>query len=163
MMHIRKELVKEDIQNIRSILQSTGFFDQAPDEIDVATELVEIALNNGNNVENYQILIAEDETGTMSGYVCFARVPCTLTTFEMYWLCVNKAVQSRGIGQFLVDEVFKMVKELGGHKVVLQTAGRSQYLPTQQFYLHYGFILEASIKDYYAPGDDCLTFTKEIV
>lgn len=161
MLSIRKELVKEDVGAIREMLKGTGFFDESPDEIDVAAELVEMAINQGNNVENYQILIAE-EMGTMMGYVCFARVPCTIATFEMYWLCVKKDIQGKGVGKYLVEEVFKMVRALGGRKIVLQTAGRGQYVPTQQFYLHCGFSLEARIKDYYAISDDCLIYSYEI-
>lgn len=162
MLSIRKEIYKEDVEKIRQMLIGTGFFDQAPDETDVAIELVELALNNGNNTDNYQILIAENENGEMAGYVCFAKVPCTLGTYEMYWLCVNKSIQGQGIGKFIVDTVFDMVRDLGGHKLILQTAGRAQYIPTQKFYIHCGFTLEARIKDYYDIGDDCLTYTKEI-
>ncbi len=158
MLSIRKNLTFADIAPIRAIIKGTGFFDQAPDEIDVAIELVELSINKGNNVDNYMTLIAE-ENGVILGYVCFARVPCSICTFEMYWLCVDKNTQGKGVGSFIISNVEKIVKELGGNKIILQTAGRDLYIPTQRFYVSYGFTLESRIKDYYAIGDDCLTYS----
>lgn len=160
MLSFRRDIVPEDAPKIRQMLSGTHFFDESADEIDVAVSLVDEVLARGNNVENYRIIIAEEDS-QMVGYVCFARVPCTISTYEMYWLCVDRTLQSKGIGRAILDEVLKEVASNGGLKVVLQTAGRAQYIPTQKFYLKCGFVEEARIKDYYAEGDDCLIYSLE--
>lgn len=158
MRSFRKEIEKEDINRIKEILSSTGFFNQAPDEIDVAVELAEISLKNGNNVDNYRFIFLEEDSRTV-GYVCFAKIPCSNTSFEIYWLCVDKSCQRGGAGRMLLDEVLNEIRALGGVKAILQTAGREQYIPTQKFYTAFGFELEARIKNYYDLNDDCLIYS----
>jgi ribosomal protein S18 acetylase RimI-like enzyme len=162
MLSIRKDIHSEDAGKIRGILSGTGFFDEAPDEIDVAMELVHSAIDDGNDAENYRILIAEDGSEVV-GYICYAHVPCTLSTYEMYWICVDKRTQGKGVGRALVDEALGEVRGLGGVKIILYTAGREQYLPTQRFYASCGFALEARLKNYYAPGDDCLIYSMDVI
>ena len=157
-MLFRNEIFKRDVETIRDILSSTGFFEAAPDEIDVAAELAEQALKEGNSPENYDFVFLEDEGKTV-GYACFARVPCTLSSFEIYWIAIHNDCRGKGLGKRLINEVIRMVKNLGATKLVLQTAGRAQYLPTQKFYQACGFKEEARLKNYYAVGDDCLSYT----
>ncbi len=162
MLSFRKEIFPEDVARIRGILESSGFFEAAPDEIDVAAELAEAALKDGNTPENYAFIFAEEEGRTV-GYACFARVPCTVSTFEIYWLGVYGDCRGRGIGKMLMNEIIRLVRELGASKLLLQTAGRAQYIPTQKFYLSCGFKEEARLKNYYAAGDDCLIFSQDFI
>jgi ribosomal protein S18 acetylase RimI-like enzyme len=103
-------------------------------------------------------LFAEEDGETLA-YVCFGPIPCTLHSFDFYWLATHKKAQRKGIGKKLVFEMFKRIKQMGGKKVVLETSGRPQYEPTHKFYRACGFELEATLKDYYAEGDDCLMFS----
>ena len=158
MLTFRDTVTAADLENVRRILASTGFFDQAPDEISVALELVRTALDGGNTVENYRCLFAEEDGETV-GYVCFARVPCSLATFEIYWLAVDNARRGQGRGKQIIARALDEMRGKGAKKVVLCTAGRAQDLPTQKFYESRGFVCEARIKDYFAPGDDELVYT----
>lgn len=158
MLSFRKTIQKEDVSRIRQILESTGFFNQSLDEIDVAVELAELSLKNGNNIENYEFIFAEENQKAV-GFGCYARIPCTLSSFEIYWIGVDKLFQGKGIGKALIQRIVETVKGYGATKIVLQTAGREQYVPTQKFYNTVGFEMEARIKDYFAVGDDCLIYT----
>lgn len=162
MLSFRDEIFFEDLEKIREILNSTGFFEGAPDEVDVAAELAQEALEHGNTPENYSFLFLEEE-GRTAGYICYARVPCTVSTFEMYWLAVDNSIRGKGFGKKLIFEALKRIKAFGATKVVLQTAGREQYIPTQKFYIACGFKLEARLKNYYAVGDDCLIYSMDFV
>jgi Acetyltransferases len=160
-MILRNSIVVSDVPRIKEMLLSTGFFDQAPDEIDIAIELAEYALKNGNKISNYDFIFAEED-GKVLGYTCFGHTPCTLTTFEIYWIAVDKSAQRLGVGRALADEVFRISKANGGKKVVLYTAGRPLYIPTHKFYESCGFREEARIKNYYDVGDDSVIYTIEI-
>lgn len=162
MPSFRDEIFSEDLEKIKNILNSTGFFEGAPDEIDVAVELAQEALDNGNTPENYSFLFLEDE-GRTAGYACFARVPCTVSTFEIYWLAVDNNIRGKGFGKKLISEVIERIKALGATKLVLHTAGREQYIPTQKFYDACGFKQEARLKNYYAAGDDCLIYSMDFI
>lgn len=158
MLTTRKEIFVEDMEKVRRILLNTGFFDQAPDEIETAISLMELSIKDGNTISNYRHLFAM-EGGELLGYVSYAQVPCTISSFEIYWLAVDKNTQGKGVGRYLINEVIKEVKELGGLKLILQTAGRELYNPTHRFYESCCFSEEARIKDYYAKSDDCLIYT----
>lgn len=158
MLSFRNTIKKEDLVAIKQILKSTGFFEQAPDEIDVALELAHLSLTEGNHVENYAFIFAEENQKTVA-FCCFARIPCTISSFEIYWLGVDKQYQGKGVGKQLISHIIQELQKIGAKKIVLQTAGRDQYIPTQKFYTTVGFNLEARIKDYYAQGDDCLIYT----
>lgn len=159
-MLFRNQIFDRDVNVIRDILSSTGFFEAAPDEIDVAVELAKTALTDGNSPENYDFVFLDDGDETV-GYACFSRVPCSISTYEIYWLAVHNDRRGQGLGKKLICEVIRMVREFGATKLVLQTAGREQYLPTQKFYQACGFKEEARLKNYYAIGDDCLIYTMD--
>lgn len=160
MLSFRNTIEKKDVPRIREMLTSTHFFEESPDEIDVAIELADIALADYESSEYKFLFIQEDNC--VLGYVCYGKVACTISTFEIYWICVDKQQQNRGIGKMLIEEIVRIIKKLGGKKLVLQTAGRDEYLPTQKFYASSGFQMEAQIKNYYTVGDDCLIFTMDL-
>jgi hypothetical protein len=44
--------------------------------------------------------------------------------------------------------------------LIAETSGTSHYESTRKFYLGMGYILEATIKDFYSEGDDLAIFVK---
>lgn len=161
MLVFRKELFIHDIKNIKEILSSTGYFNASPDEMAVAVELAELALREGNTPENYAFLFMQYCEKTI-GYVCFARVPCTRSTYEIYWLGVHNEFRGKGYGKSLMQEAISYIRQFGATKIVLQTAGRDLYIPTQKFYEAVGYKLEARLKDYYDKGDDGLIYSMDL-
>ncbi len=159
-MLFRDEIFEQDVETIRDILASTGFFEGAPDEIDAAVKNARHALKDGNTTENYAFLFLEHD-GKTAGYICFARAPCTVSTFEIHWLAVHNDHRGKGMGKRLPDKVVETVRQAGATKLILKTAGRDLYIPTQKFYQAYGFKEEARLKNYYSKGDDCLIYSMD--
>jgi hypothetical protein len=58
-----------------------------------------------------------------------------------------------------------MERRLAGRArlVVVETAGRADYAPTRAFYQRHGYRIAATIPDFYAPGDDQVTFVKTFI
>ena len=46
--------------------------------------------------------------------------------------------------------------------IVLDTSGRAEYAPTRAFYQRLGYTLAATIPEFYAPGDDLITYTRTL-
>jgi hypothetical protein len=44
--------------------------------------------------------------------------------------------------------------------VYIDTSGRAQYASTRAFYEKNGYVCEARLKDFYAPGDDRVIYSK---
>ena len=154
-----REHVREcDADDVRDIVASTGFF--SDEETGVAVELVREHLLKGP-ASGYLFVFAEMDGRTV-GYACYGPVPCTLNTFDLYWIAVRRDARGQGLGRALLGQVEERLRGPGRAKLVAETSSRPQYAPTRDFYLACGFEEEARIRDYYAPGEDVLYFTKSL-
>ena len=52
--------------------------------------------------------------------------------------------------------------QTNGRQIYIETSSQPIYQPTQAFYTRAGYVLEATLKDFYAPGDDKLVFVKRL-
>ncbi len=145
-----------DPQSIQDLCEKTGFF--RPDEIPVARELVEERLAKGEAC-GYHFCIAEDG-GKVKGYVCFGPIPCTLGSFDLYWIAVDPDCQGEGLGRKLAQKAADAARERGGRKIFVETSGKLQYQSTRDFYLKIGYREAARIVDFYDVGDDKLIYEK---
>ena len=147
-----------DRSAIIALLSATDFF--RPDEIAVALEVLDEALAHGAE-GHYQSYVAEAD-GAVAGWVCFGATPCTLSTFDIYWIAVDRSKQMRGLGKALLQQAEQRIAERGGRLVVIETSGREQYQPTRQFYLKVGYTEAGTIADFYAPGDPKTIYVKAL-
>jgi ribosomal protein S18 acetylase RimI-like enzyme len=156
--HRLRNLTAADRVRIEEITRAVGLFRE--DEIPVALEVFDEALRDGLSGQSYQVLGAEVE-GSLSGWICWGPTPCTLGTYDLYWLAVDPALQGAGIGTLLVGE---MERRLAGvaRLIVVETAGRPDFGATRAFYDARGYVPTATIPDFYAPGDDQVVFVKAV-
>lgn len=147
----------EDRQIVLSFLSETGFF--RPDEIDIAREVLDGALAEGPT-GHYQSFVAEMDGQTV-GWICYGPTPCTIGTFDIYWIGVSSAWQGHGIGRALTAYAEQLIRDRGGRLFVVETSGRESYTPTRRFYEALGYEQAASIPDFYGPGDPRVIFTKD--
>jgi D-alanine-D-alanine ligase-like ATP-grasp enzyme/GNAT superfamily N-acetyltransferase len=145
-----------DRDAVLAFLERTGFF--RPDEMVVAQEVLDEAIAKGPEGA-YQSFVAED-AGRPVGWVCIGPTPCTLGTFDVYWIGVDPAMQGRGVGAALMDYAEDLIARCGGRIAVVETSGRAIYDSTRRFYLKLGYHEAARIPDFYAPGDDKIVYTK---
>lgn len=155
----RARVAPSDREKVREIVASTGYFSAA--EIDVAVELVGERLAKGE-ASGYHFVFAEDRSGRMAGYACHGPAPCTGSSHDLYWIAVRPELRGLGLGRALLAAVESRLRAAGGGKLIAETSSRPQYAPTRAFYLACGFILEARIADYYAPGEDIHYYTKTV-
>lgn len=146
----------EDRQTVLSFLADTRFF--RPDEIDIAREVLDSALTEGPN-GHYQSFVAR-VNGETVGWICYGPTPCTIGTFDIYWIGVDAAWQGRGIGRALTAFAEQAIRDRGGRLFVVETSGRQTYAPTRRFYEALGYHEAACIPDFYGPGDPRVIFTK---
>ncbi len=152
----RTEVRADDVETVRDILVSTGFFYDM--EIPVALELVQDGLDHGP-ASDYLFLFAEHE-GRMVSYACFGHIAGTEGCFDLYWIATHNDFRGMGIGLKLLEETQKMVRSMGGRVLIAETSTLEKYAPTRHFYLHAGYVLEARIDDFYKVGDGKVFFVK---
>ena len=154
----RNKLTAGDPGRIYQTAGLTGFFN--PEEIAVAAELAEENLLKGME-SGYEFLIAELD-GQFAGYCCFGKIPCTLGSYDLYWIVVDPSRQKKGIGRSLISEAESVIKGKGGRRIFIETSSRPQYKPTRKFYTGAGFIREAVLADFYGTDDHKLVYSKYI-
>jgi ribosomal protein S18 acetylase RimI-like enzyme len=158
---------------VREILHATAVF--RPEEIDVALELFDetfaftargvgptatswIAPTVGS--PDYEFVGAFTSSGQLAGYACYGPTAGTDRTYDLYWIAVHPDAQGRGGGSTLMAEVEHRLASRGARLVVVETSGRTEYAPTRRFYESRGYAPAARVREFYAPGDDRLVFTK---
>lgn len=155
---LRETVVHADLDSVREIVSSTGFFSAA--EADVAVELVHEHLQRGT-ASGYHFLFAEREGRTI-GYTCYGPIACTIGSYDLFWIAVHDDDRRHGLGKLLLKESEERIARAGGRRVYIETSGRAQYKPTQQFYERCGYRLEAVLADFYSTGDDKLIYSRAL-
>lgn len=147
-----RDLAPTDRSSIERILRASAAFTDA--EVLVALELVDEPRETG-----YRFVVCEVD-GKVAGYACFGATPCTVGTWDLYWIAVDPARQNLGLGRALLDAVERAVRAEGGRLLVIETASKPEYAATRAFYERCGLELAARIRDFYARGDDKLVYCR---
>jgi GNAT superfamily N-acetyltransferase len=153
-----RHLSAADRGRIEEITRAVGLF--RPDEIPVALEVFDEAVRAGPRAEPYAALGA-DVDGRLAGWICWGPTPCTLGTYDLYWMAVDPTLQGSGVGTALVLEMERTLAGLA-RLIIVETAGRPDYAATRRFYQGRGYRPTATIPDFYAPGDDQVVYVKEV-
>lgn len=155
---LRELVIIKDVESVRNIVSSTGFFSH--EEILIAVELVKERLNKGES-SGYSFLFLEFSKQTI-GYSCFGPIPGTKLSYDLYWIAVHKDFQSKGLGKILLEESEQMIHRMGGRRIYIETSGRKQYESTRKFYLANNYKQEAVLADFYAPEDSKILYLKVV-
>lgn len=153
---IRTAPVPGDIQNIREITESTGFF--RADEIDIAVELVEERLSKGKS-SGYEFLFA-CQSGKPVAYSCYGLIPCTIKSYDLYWIAVHNNYRGTGIGSNLLKLTEEKIAGAGGSGIYAETSSRNQYESTRNFYEKNNYQIKAIFEDFYDDGDNKVVYVK---
>ena len=150
-----RNLTAADRGRIEEISRAVGLF--RDDEVAVALEVFDGAVAGS---PDYTPLGAELD-GRLAGWICWGPTPCTLGTFDLYWMAVDPALHGAGIGTTLLHA---MERRLAGvaRLIVVETAGRPDYAPTRAFYEARGYRAVSRIPDFYAVGDDLVVYVKVV-
>ena len=146
-----------DRTRVAEVVEATGVF--RPDEVDVALEVFDDAVAQPG--VDYHALGAYDDD-RLVGYTCYGPTPCTVHTWDLYWIVVDPAAQRLGVGQSLMAATEGAIRDRGGRLVVVETSSRADYGPTRAFYKALRYARAAHIPEYYAPTDDLIVFAKQL-
>lgn len=150
-----RPLTRADRDRLEAITRATGLF--SDEEVPVALEVFDAAVAGSDDYAALGAAVGD----TLAGWICWGPTPCTVGTFDLYWIAVDPAQHNAGIGSLLLAEMERQLAGLA-RLVVVETAGRAAYAPTRAFYERRGYAAVARIPDFYAPGDDQVVYTKAI-
>lgn len=146
-----------DRPRLREIVEATGVF--RPDEIPIALEVFDDGVAAPAKDYWSVAAVAGDR---LLGWAAFGPTPCTLGTWDLYWIVVDPVQHGQGIGRRLMAHCEAAIQAAGGRLVVVETSSRAGYAPTRRFYEGLGYDAQATIRGYYAPGDDLVVYVKTL-
>ncbi len=128
-IQFRYDPVPDDVKEVRGLVAATGFFRE--DEVEIAAQLVEERLKKGPASGYYFILASK--AGRLAGYGCCGPIPCTLASYDIYWIAVSPKFQKKGLGQVLLARMEQLIMDAGGLTAYVETASQPRYAPTRAF------------------------------
>jgi len=109
---------------------------------------------------SYAFLGAFTPDDELVGYACYGPTPETDRTFDLYWIAVDPGAQGSGGGTQLLTEVERRLRGENARMLIVETSSRSEYASTRHFYEKRGYAEAARVREFYAPLDDRIIFTK---
>ncbi|MDR1613795.1 MAG: GNAT family N-acetyltransferase [Planctomycetota bacterium] len=155
----RESVDARDPASVGRIAGAAGNF--RDDEIAVAVELVRERLRKGDE-SGYHFWFADAPDGTLAGYVCYGPTPCTLGSFDLYWIVVDNPRRGRGLGGALMARAEEAARAMGCRRMYVETSGTDRYQGARRFYRGGGYSEAAVLADFYAEGDDKVIFLKKL-
>ena len=152
---VLRTLRAADRARLAEITRAVGNFREI--ETDVALEVFDAAVSGS---PDYAAVAAEVD-GRFAGWICWGPTPCTVGTFDLYWMAVDPAAQGAGIGTALLTEMERRIAGVA-RLIVVDTSGRPDYQPTRAFYEALGYRVGGVIPEFYAPGDDQIVYVKTL-
>ena len=155
-------MVAADRSGVFRILEATGNF--TPEEVATALELIDewLELGEHSGYLTYVMESQSEENSEVLGYVCFGPTPLTESTYDLYWIAVDKSKHRAGVGKRLLKFAEEEIVRRGGKMLLVETSSQETYGGTIQFYEKTGYVLVGKIKEYYKPGDDKMIFIKKL-
>lgn len=83
-------------------------------------------------------------------------------TWNMLALGVRPDLQGKRLGAALVAAAEQHLKDKGQRILIVDTSGTDNFVLTRKFYAQNGYEEEARIRDFWADGDDKVTFRKAL-
>ena len=146
-----------DGAQIRDIAARAGVFSQ--EEVQCVVDLWEEYLTVGPVFGGYNFLVERDGDRVL-GFACYGPRDLTSGVFDLYWIAVDSRTHRNGVGRKLLTATEEAVRKAGGRMLIAETSGTPHYEATRKFYLGMGYVMEATIKDFYTEGDDLAIFVK---
>jgi len=150
MAAVSKGISHDDRKGVEEILRSTEFFYEF--EIQTALEIADETLEKGSEECGYYWLKITDEDGLVA-FANYGKNSFSVHSWDLYWIAVHNNSRNKKLGSVLLRAAEEDVRERGGKILWIETSGRPLYAPTESFYKRNGYKLEASLTDFYGPGD----------
>jgi ribosomal protein S18 acetylase RimI-like enzyme len=142
-----------DVVGLQAVLDGTGLFpsEMLPDMLAPAlageTEAFWLTCHSNGEAVGLCYTVPED----------FAD-----GTWNMLALGVRPDLQGKRLGAALVAAAEQHLRDKGQRILIVDTSGTDDFALTRKFYVQNGYEEEACIRDFWADGDDKVTFRKAL-
>src|SRR2546430_9627824 len=157
-----RPMVAADRGGVFRILESAGNF--TPEEVGTALELIDewLELGEHSGYLTYVMGARDETTSEVLGYVCFGPTPLTDSTYDLYWIAVDKSKHRGGVGKKLLKFAEEEIVRRGGKMLLVETSSQETYGGAIQIFEKNRDELGGKIKEDLKPGDDKLIFAERL-
>jgi ribosomal protein S18 acetylase RimI-like enzyme len=175
---------RDEFDEIMAMTRRAAVFNEK--EVDTVTELLE-GYEEGPEISGYSFLScripahpstpplrgsAQDarnaagfqdaQPGQVVGYACWGPRDLSGNGYDLYWICADPEVHSKGVGRALMNAVEEEIRKLNGVWLVIETSDTDHYAPARRLYERCGYTLAMYLADFYKDGDGLCTYTKRL-
>ncbi len=104
----------------------------------------------------------DEKPGKVIGYACWGPRDLSGNGYDLYWICADPAVHSKGVGRALMQAVEEEIRQRNGVWLVIETSDTDHYAPARRLYERCGYTLAMLLPDFYKDGDGLCTYTKRL-
>lgn len=148
----------EDAPAIERLAQETGVF--TPEEIRIVREMLDAFFHPEPWDDHTFVICRNGKPNAVAGFACYGPTPLTDRVWDLYWICVGRTTQRRGIGSELLEQIEKDLHAHHARAIYLETSDSDSYAVARGFYERHGYERVAHIKDFYAVGDGKVLYRK---
>ncbi|MCU0363458.1 MAG: GNAT family N-acetyltransferase [Bacteroidales bacterium] len=159
MTEIAKGITADDRKGIEDILRSSGYFYEF--EIETALGIADETLEKGMDGSGYYWITVRDEDGLVA-FANYGKNAFSTHSWDLYWIAVHQESRNKKLGSLLLKACEDDARERGCGILWIETSGRPLYDSTQSFYIRNGYTLEASLREFYGPGDPKQIYVKTL-
>jgi GNAT superfamily N-acetyltransferase len=152
------ETRRAEFDEIMAMTKRAAVFDET--EVYTVTELLE-GYEEGPEESGYYFLSCR-EASKVIGYACWGPRQLSGNGYDLYWICADPAVHSKGVGRALMNAVEEEIRKRNGVWLVIETSDTDHYAPARRLYERCGYTLAMLLQDFYHDGDGLCTYTKRL-
>ena len=149
---------RDEFDEIMEMTRRAAVFNET--EVDTVTELLE-GYEEGPEISGYYFLSCR-ENDQVIGYACWGPRDLAGNGYDLYWICADPAVHSKGVGRALMSAVEAEIRQRHGVWLVIETSNTEHYAPARRLYERCGYTLAMLLQDFYHDGDGLCTYTKRL-
>lgn len=148
-----RRLQTKDIESIKHVIDSTGLF---PSELFL--DMVSSYFDGNPKDEIW--LAAEDEKAC--GVLFCKAEELTEGTRNCLLVAVHSSRQGQGLGTAMMNHLESILRERGDRILLVETSSLAEFENTRRFYEKLGYAKEATVRDFYAQGENKIIYRKSL-
>lgn len=149
-----RKTVKEDIDGIKEIISSNELF-----PVEYLDSMISDYFENPETDEIWFTYLQNDKVIGI-GYC----VPEKLTegTCNLLLIAVSKDYQGKGAGKKMMSYIEQLLQDMNKRILIVETSSDDQLALTREFYRKLNYHQEATIREFWSPGEDKIVFWKKL-